>query len=493
MRLSMIQLNLKKTFLILHIIAFGFFSTFNLFSDEIINNSTNLIYALQTQYRLVAEKVLPSVVEINVVEVIRQQVNPSFSSPWDLFGDAWPFQQAPENKEAPQEREFRQQGLGSGVIIRERGNTHYIITNNHVVGNADEISIKLYDGREFDAEIIGTDGRTDLALISFESDDNIPVLRLGDSDRLNVGDFVFAVGNPLGFESSVTQGIVSALGRKAQEGSQIANFTDYIQTDAAINPGNSGGALVNLDGDLIGINTWIASNTGGSDGLGFAIPVNNAKKAINDFIEKGEIIYGWLGVSISDITGINNETLAEDLKISNKSGSLVLNVYTDSPAFKGGLLPGDFIIKVDNTGIENSNQLTNYIGNIDPGTTKRFTVLRYGREENLTIKLDARDTEQKIQENNNLWPGMIVNSLSQDIREQIEIPDNIKGIIIGAVIPGTASDTAGLKAGDVITKVNNKRVDSVLDFYKEFNSDENDEVPFRVYRDGREILIGLVR
>ena len=343
-------------------------------SEQIVVQSDtgrNLLYALQDQYRLVAKEVLPAVVEINVVEVIKQQIPGNNFSPFDLFNDNWPFRSFPfgnpdqdrEEKDPPLEREFRKQGLGSGVIIQANGSKYYVISNNHVVGNADEISIRLYDGREYEGKIVGTDMRTDLALVSFDTRESIPVIELGNSDELLAGDIVFAVGNPLGFESTITQGIISALGRKAEAGRQIADFTDYIQTDAAINPGNSGGALVNLEGELIGINTWIASRTGGSDGLGFAIPVNNVKKAINSFIEKGRIEYGWLGVSISDVI---DEKLGEDLGISNIKGSLILNLFSNSPAAKGGLLPGDYIIRINNTEIRDSDHLTNVIGNIAP-------------------------------------------------------------------------------------------------------------------------------
>ena len=462
------------------------------------NSGRDLLYALQDQYRLVAKEVLPSVVEINIVEVIKQQIPPNRFSPFDLFNDNWPFpfNQDRDNNgdnDKPQEREFRKEGLGSGVIIQSDRNTYYVITNNHVVGNADEISIKLYDGREYKAEVVGTDARTDLALISFETKETIEAIKLGDSDLLQSGDIVFAAGNPLGFESTITQGIISALGRKAESGSQIADFTDYIQTDAAINPGNSGGALVNLEGELIGINTWIASRTGGSDGIGFAIPVNKVKNAISSFIEKGRIEYGWLGVSISDLVNDQFSQTREDLKIEGRTGSFVLNLFRDSPAAKGGLLPGDYIINVNTFDVKDSDHLRNLIGNKAPGETVTMRLIRNGREMELSIKLEERQDEESVQGNHDLWPGLAVNRLNDEAREQLNIADSINGVLVTGVVQGSVSQSAGLKAGDIISKVNNRKVETINGFYEQLNSSSSDEITFRVYREGREFLLGLVK
>ncbi|MEW5814884.1 MAG: trypsin-like peptidase domain-containing protein, partial [Spirochaetota bacterium] len=249
---------------------------------------------LQNSFREIAAKVLPVVVEVDVVDVLKQNA-PQFSSPFDFF-----FSPRQDENQNPQEREYKRYGLGSGVMIRKIGDKVYVLTNNHVVGQAEEIKVKLEDRRQFKAKIVGKDEKKDLALIVFETKENVPIAEMGDSSRLKVGDWVLAVGNPLGFESTVTAGIVSAVGRKSQLGSDVATFTDYIQTDAAINQGNSGGALVNLAGQVVGLNTWIASPSGGSIGIGFAIPINNAKKAIEDFISQGRIEYGWLGINIGD-------------------------------------------------------------------------------------------------------------------------------------------------------------------------------------------------
>jgi S1-C subfamily serine protease len=247
---------------------------------------------IQYSFNQVADKVLPVVVEIDTTNIVSQEV-PEWGSPFDFFYGPQGNQDNkdnPKNKDnkdnPPKKQEFKKQGLGSGVIVRKSGKTVYILTNNHVAGDADEIKVKLNDSREFTAKLVGKDERKDLALVSFETDQNVPVAELGDSDKLRVGDWALAVGNPMGLESTVTAGIVSALGRRGGPGE---NISDFIQTDAAINPGNSGGALVNIRGQVIGINTWIASTTGTYAGYGFAIPINNAKKALDDFVTRGKV------------------------------------------------------------------------------------------------------------------------------------------------------------------------------------------------------------
>jgi serine protease Do len=482
------------------------------------NERQKIMHAMQDTYRDVAQKALPVVVEINVVEVIKQKIPQGNFSPWEFFEREWPFQgpspftypdkNKPDSSKEPQEREFRKQGLGSGVVVRQNGTKFYVVTNNHVIGNSTEIGIRLNDGRQFEAKVVGKDARTDLALVTFESKERIPVISLGDSDNMMVGDMVFAVGNPLGFESSITSGIVSALGRRAEAGANIANFTDYIQTDAAINPGNSGGALVNLDGELIGINTWIASRSGGSEGLGFAIPINNVKKAISDFIDKGKIVYGWLGVSISDVVDSRFSEIVEELKLKDQSGALVLNLFKGSPAEKSGILPGDLIVKMDSTLIKDANQLTRMVGSVLPGDTKQVTVIRYGEEKNLAVRFETRQEEDKIQSDNNLWPGLFVQRLTTDIKKRLTVPDKITGVVISGAIKGTPAEMAGFREGDIITKINNAKIENLINFYQELNRAGKEEITFRIYRSGSdrsgsersgsersgsEILLGLVK
>ena len=248
-------------------------------------SALSIVEALQTTFRSVSDTVLPSVVEVDITQT-KTYTNPlgNMTNPFEwFFGNGGSSDGSSGNT-----REYQTSGLGSGVIVRKTGNTYYVLTNNHVAGEATKISVKLYDDRTFEAKLVGTDDRIDIALISFETKDNLPVAKLGDSDKVKVGDICLAFGAPLGYSQSVTQGIVSATGRSE---SSMSSISDYIQTDAAINQGNSGGPLVNIYGEVIGINTWIASSSGGSVGLGFAIPINNVKNAIDAFIKDGKITY----------------------------------------------------------------------------------------------------------------------------------------------------------------------------------------------------------
>lgn len=429
-------------------------------------------------FREVANSVLPTVVEINTVEVVRRST-PRFRSPFDFF-----FGPEPQREE----REFRRPGLGSGVIVRQDGNTVYVLTNNHVVGDATEISLRLYDEREFEAELVGKDARTDLALVRFATREDVPVATLGNSDELFVGDWVLAIGNPLGFESTVTAGIVSAVGRSPQPGSPIAGFTDYIQTDASINPGNSGGALVNLAGEVVGINTWIASRSGGSVGLGFAIPANNARRAVEDFITEGRIVYGWLGVSIEDPTDTRLPGVADALGIEEREGALVLNVHQDSPAAAAGLRPGDFIVSVDGETVADTRELTRIVGTLPPGRRTEFRAIRGGSERRFTVRLEQRGTEEEISGAEDLWPGLAPIGLTEDIREQREVPPGTDGVVVAVVVADTPADAAGLRRGDILTQVNGTDVTDAGEFYAALNAGRGD-VSLRVFREGT--LIGL--
>lgn len=416
----------------------------------------------QQVFRDVASKVSQVVVEVNVVDVVNMEQP---QSPFDFFF-------SPDREPDQEGREYRRQGLGSGVIVRREGTTTYVLTNTHVVSDVDEVSVVLYDDREFDAEIVGTDSRLDLALLSFEAEGDIPVATFGDSNELQVGDWVVAVGNPLGFESTVTTGIVSALGRSApqQRGAQVSNLTDFIQTDAAINPGNSGGALANLDGEIVGINTWIASRSGGNVGIGFAIPANNAKKAVSDFVEEGQVVYGWLGVSIGDANPQAYPNIREDLGLGDESGAMVLNVYRDSPADNGGILPGDFILSANGTNIENANELTRVVGNLTPGQTMDFELIRYGERRSVSVDITRRRAEDELQQQQNrVWPGIYITNITERLRERLELSGNREGVIVRAAIEGSPAAQSGVRQGDVITEVNGQSVESMREFYEAFN------------------------
>jgi len=451
------------------------------------NNSENRVKTVPDtreqvfySFSSVAKEALPVVVQINTVI---EQIIPAFRNPFDFFfGNEAP-------KQGEQKRE--QPGLGSGVIVKQDGNKVYVLTNNHVAEKAKEIKVKLNDGKEFDAKIIGNDSRTDLALVMFETKEKVPVAILGDSDDLEVGDIVLAVGSPYGFESTVTMGIISALGRHALKG--IAGFTDYIQTDASINPGNSGGALINMKGEIVGINTWIASASGGSVGVGFAIPINNSKKAINEFITTGRITYGWLGVSIGDLSSSTANDLRKSLGLENKKGAMVFNLFKNSPAFKSGLLPGDYIIKIDNDDIENADQLTKIVGRLSPGSNPLFRIIRDKKEMTLNVKIEKRADESEVQKNKDYWPGIIVTNLTDDIRKELKTADSVKGVVITSVIPESPAAVAGLKAGDVIQEINDAPTTDIGMFYSSLNKSGSNKKIFQIDRQGSSVMIGLVK
>jgi Do/DeqQ family serine protease len=448
--------------------------------------------AIQLSFREIAKKVLPVVVKIDVVEVVKQPTVGG-QSPFRFF---FGFPRGGDNGDngdngnAP--GEMRVNGLGSGIIVRRAGNTVYVLTNNHVVESATEVKVKLNDRRTFSAKVVGKDARRDIALVSFETKDAVALAELGDSSDLQVGDLVMAVGNPFGYESTLTMGIVSALGRSAPQGQ---TFTDYIQTDASINEGNSGGALVNTHGQVVGINTWIAAPTGGSVGIGFAIPINNAKSAIDDFITKGKVEYGWLGVQIGDIQDpATYPGFAKDLKVEDLKGAFVLNTYKGSPADRAGLLPGDYVLRADGQDIRNADHLTQIVGAMVAGRTYDLDIVRYGKRQKLSVKIGARDDKDEVAQYKNLWPGMTVVKITADIRKEASIAAGVEGVVIG-YIPDTDTPAAiaGFRPGDVITEINGKAVRTMMDFYRGINDRSKKDVTFRINRKNVEVTIGLGR
>jgi serine protease Do len=447
--------------------------------------------SFQDQFRWVSTQTLPVVVEINVVNHVTRRVQPN---PFDFF-----FGRPDTTR--PQEQEYAMRGMGSGVIVGRDGDTVYVLTNNHVAGEADEIEVGLYDGRTFSAELVGGDDLIDLAMLSFETEEEVPIAALGDSDSLEPGDWVFAVGNPLGFQSSITAGIVSATARVADSSSGMSGVTDYIQTDAAINRGNSGGALVNLDGEVVGINTWIASNSGGSIGLGFAIPVNNARRAIEDFIESGEVVYSWLGVQVSTLSpefadeffsaeGSGIFGLGRD-DTPVPAGAFVTATYDQSPAERSGLRPGDLIVSVDGKTIADSTSLVRTVAQLEPGKTVPFVVIRGDEEITVPVETGRRDTAAL--EESDLWPGISVQPITDDLRERLEIGRGTRGVLVAGVYQGSHAQESGLQRGDVILAINGREVTSISDFYRVLGEVDNEEVQFRILRNGRQLILGFLR
>jgi len=431
--------------------------------------------AIQDAFRSIADNVLPSVVELNVVENTPAQSSPSDQLPFRFF-----FGQPEDNNQTP--HDFQSKGLGSGIIVRRDGKTVYVLTNNHVAGAATEITAVLSDGREFKAELVGHDDRKDLALVKFETaDKDIRVATLGDSTSLRVGDWAIAIGSPFGYVSSMTVGIVSALGRS---GGPDGNISDFIQTDASINKGNSGGALVNILGEVIGINTWIASPTGTSVGLGFSIPINNAKKAIDDFIAKKQIEYGWLGVSMRDL----DKASASELGLDGRKGVFVPHVFAGGPAAKAGLLPGDYVLAAQGREVKNQSELALIVGDLPVGKTAAFKVLRDGKEIDIKATIEVRASKVAT-DDGKLFPGIDVISLSSEDLDKSKLPSGVKGVFVANVTPKSMAAIAGLKPGDIITAMGDKDVRTLRDFYRFLNDSAAKSLSFKVNRDGESVTL----
>jgi len=402
-------------------------------------------------FNQLAEKVSPSVVNIRTVKIVKGggRVFRNFhrrprgkDDPFQDFVDRF-FGNNPQ-------REFKQRSLGSGFIIDQDG---YIVTNNHVVEDANEIEIKLNDGKSYAADIVGRDPSTDLALLKIEAKRNLPFAALGNSDDLKVGEWVVAIGSPFGLEHTVTAGIVSAKGRVIGSGP----YDDFIQTDASINPGNSGGPLINMKGEVVGINTAIIA---GGTGIGFAVPVNDAKEVIEQLKAKGEVTRGWLGVSIQDVS----KEVSEYYQLKNKKGALVAEVFEGDPADLAGIKPGDIIIGVNNEKIESSRDLTSRIAAVSVGEIARIKVLRRGKTQTFKVKIAKREDKnvasQRLSKKEAGELGIRVSNITTDMARRYKLSDK-QGIAVIGVEPGSAGAKAGVQAGDVIKEVNHKAVNTV--------------------------------
>ncbi|MAT66011.1 MAG: serine endoprotease DegQ [Gammaproteobacteria bacterium] len=384
------------------------------------------------------ERVTPAVVNIATVGHVRLQLNPLFNDPF--------FRRFFDLPDTPRQR--RTQSLGSGVIVDAAQG--YVLTNHHVIQNADEIRVQLHDGRTFTAELIGTDPETDVAVIRIPAE-NLTALRPADSDRLRVGDFVVAIGNPFGLGQTVTSGMVSALGRS---GLGIEGYEDFIQTDASINPGNSGGALVNLRGELVGINTAIIGPSGGNVGIGFAIPANMARAVMQQLVEHGRVERGRLGVSVQDLT----PELARAFDLSRRQGTVVADVSEGSPADRAGLEVGDIILMVNGRPVGDSADVRNHIGLLRVGDSVRLTVLRDGRKLELTARIEAA---QSSRADGGRFHPRLEGARLREITGDISRPGRRRGILVEEVTPGSPAARAGLQAGDVIVSVNRQPVNDL--------------------------------
>jgi Do/DeqQ family serine protease len=441
-------------------------------SVVIPQSSLETAESLQDVFRAVAEKVQPSVVALKTESVQRQQMPQFDGVPWEWF-----FGPRGNEEQSPRQREFRSQGVGSGFIVRQSGDTYYVLTNNHVVAQADKISVEVNDGMEtaYEATVVGSDVRKDLAMVSFKSKERYPLATLGDSDAVRVGDWAIALGNPLNFMFSVTMGIVSAVGRQGGPGNTI---NDFLQTDASINQGNSGGPLVNIRGEVIGINTWIASSSGGgSVGLGFASTINSAKRTIDEFIEEGSISYGWLGVTLQEAS----REMLQQLGVSGRQGALVTMLFTDSPADKGGIQPGDYIVQLNGEPVRSVPDLQMKVGDIRPGERAQFKVVRDKAERDITVRIEKR-TDETSADNSKLWPGVSVAPLTSELREELNIDRSVEGVLAIGVTPGSPAEIVGLANRDVITAINGEPVRDAASFYKALREKTARELWFEVRR-----------
>ena len=427
-----------------------------------------------------AKKLTPVVVNISTTQV--SEGSRSFASPFgqeDPFSDFWrkyfggPLPRTP----------FRQKSLGSGFIIDRDGS---ILTNNHVVEGAQKIVVKLADEQEFEAKIIGRDPKTDIAVIKIDARNNLPVATLGDSDRLEVGEWVLAIGNPFGLDSSVTSGIVSAKGRHIGAGP----YDDFIQTDASINPGNSGGPLINLRGEVVGINSAIFSRSGGNIGIGFAIPINLVKELLPQLKRKGKVKRGFLGVLIQRVT----PEIAESFGLDKARGALVANVSKGGPAEQAGVKVGDIIIEFDGKEIKESNNLPIIVARTLADKRVRLKVLRDKKEVILSVtvgELKEKEVIASAVEKGKL--GFTVQKVTPQIAESLGL-DRPEGVVITAVEPGSPGDGAGLRRGDVILEIDRKPVRDLADYRKAIGETKKGKgILFLVRRGENTLFLALKR
>lgn len=435
--------------------------------------------SLATSYASIVNKVAPSVVNIYSTKVIRVRPFqfPFFDDPFfrRFFGED-------EIERYRQPRTQRAQNLGSGVIVTEDG---YILTNTHVVEGADEVKVALSNSKkEYNAKIVGIDPQTDVAVLKVDATD-LPAITLGDSDKLEVGDVVLAIGNPFGVGQTVTKGIVSA---KRRGGFGLLEYEDFIQTDAAINPGNSGGALVDAKGRLVGINTFIVTRSGGSQGIGFAIPINLARSVMDRLIKHGKVSRGYLGVNIQDV----DPDIAKEFNVPENTGAIVADVHPNTPAEDAGLKPGDVIIEFDGKKVRDSRHLQFMVAETPPKKKVVLKIIRDGKQSSLTVTLGERPTDLAARfgqepAGEELGPtgleGVQLADLDNRTRRQFDIPENLQGALVTEVEPGSPASEK-LRPGNVIVEINRKPVENVADARRFLREAKGEKILLRVWSRG---------
>jgi serine protease Do len=431
------------------------------------DNSVSAISALDHAMETLAAHVTPAVVNVTVTSRAKQQQQMSGQDQDEIQRFFGPFgfgQQMPQGRQGARV----EHGLGSGIIISPDG---YIVTNNHVIDGATDIRVTLNDRRVLPAKLIGADPMTDLAVIKINGS-GFSSLPWGDSTALKPGQTVLAFGNPFNFRFTVTRGIVSALNRPNPYSDDARKPGEFIQTDAAINPGNSGGPLVNAHGEVIGINTFLISPSGSFAGMGFAIPTQIARPVVDTLLKDGKIEHARIGVGINDVTPEN----ASFFHLNNASGALISQVDSDSPAAKAGVKVGDVITELNGKKMENSGQLQAAISSERPGNKVTLTVMRDGKSLNLPVTLEGLNKKSDETASNSgdshgkaRW-GVGLENLTPDLRQELQLPDNVKGVVIGNVVPGSPADNAGISRGDVIMEVNRKPVQNADDVKRELGN-----------------------
>jgi len=465
-------------FIVLLAVGIVALSSFNPASAVETNDHTILSYP--ESFNQLAENSSPAVVNIRTIKIIKGGGRVFRQFKKGPFGEDDPFHDFFDRffgDERP--HDFKQRSLGSGFIINKDG---YIVTNNHVVENADKIEVILKDEKEYDAEIVGRDANTDLALIKIKPDRDLPVLLFGDSDALKVGQWVVAIGSPFGLEHTVTAGIVSAKGRVIGSGP----YDDFIQTDASINPGNSGGPLINMQGKVVGINTAIIA---GGSGIGFAIPINLAKNIVDQLKTSGEVIRGWLGVGIQDIS----KQVAEYYGIKSEKGVLVTEVFPDDPADKAGIEPQDIILSINGIEVGTSREITSMIADLGVGETVKIQVLRNGKTKTFKVKIAKREETRisaiSTHKEKQTELGISVENVTPEIARRFNLKD-AKGVIVSAVEPDSKAEEAGVRRLDIIKEINHKSIATVSDLNKLISEIKKDE-PIRmfIWRTNRGFLV----
>ena len=427
----------------------------------------------------IAKRVIPAVVFIKVEQTVEagQALTPfEFNNPFDLFNDDF-FerffgQQYPQMKRP---RKYKQMGQGSGFIISKDG---YILTNHHVVGESDKITVKLKDDREFEAKIVGTDPKSDVAIIKIKGKNDLPVLPLGSSDVLEVGEWVMAVGNPFGLSHTMTVGVVSAKGRTSVG---ITDYEDFIQTDAAINPGNSGGPLVNMNGEAVGINSAIFSRSGGYMGIGFAIPIDMVKQIKDQLIAKGSVTRGYLGVMIQDLT----EDLVRSFDLDDTNGVLIAEVTEDSPADKAGIKRGDVVVEFNGKKVKNVGQFRNMVALASPKSRVKMSINRNGKKKVLTVRLGEQDKDMIAgitQADIMKQLGFTVQNLSKDLAQQFGY-QNFEGVLVSEIVLGSPAQFAGIRSGMLIVEVNRKPIKTTKELLNALDESKKSKKVLLLVRD----------